>query len=275
MTGSLRSQWEFTPDEIWERLAAHEQAPLSLFADLFTIVDGYLALRTPEALLDEISNDAAQARDAFCGLKGSDFGGETAIADFLASGHEVVSDYGIPGYAELFKLLLRQFLRKYNLRYRLDDPFRLRFLLPGSFSNLYTELQRINVGNPQLLTLWSDFEHSFDRYLRSQDEPDLKVCIANASKYAEGLAGTTCGNNNLALGDLCDKLTDWPHGAVRASLKNLYGFCSNYPGIRHAGNPASQLRVLGGKDSVMISVLLLTFSGYLSPQIDAQVLLGS
>lgn len=275
MTGNFRSQWEFTPDEIWEPLAAHEQAPLSLFTDLFTTVDDYLALPTPVAIFDEMSNDTPKAHDAFCGLKGIDFDSETAVADFLASAHKVVSDYGIPGYAELFKLLLRQFLRKYNLRYRLDDPFKLRFLLPGSFSNLYAELQRINVGNPQLLTLWSDFEHSFDRYLRSQDEPDLKACIANVSKYAEGLAGTTCGNNNLALGDLCDKLTDWPHGAVRASLKNLYGFCSNYPGIRHAGNPASQLRVLGGKDSVMISVLLLTFSGYLTPQVDAQVLLGS
>jgi len=275
MTGNLRSQWEFTPDEIWERLVAHDQAPLSLFTDLFTAVDDHLALPTPVAQFDEITNDTAKAHDAFCALKGSDFASETAVADFIASAHKVISGYAIPGYAELFKLLLRQFLRKYNLRYRLDDPFKLRFLLPGSFSNLYTELQRINIGNPHLQSLWGDFEHSFDRYLRSQDEPDLKACIANASKYAEGLAGFTCGNNNLALGDLCDQLTDWPHGAIRASLKNLYGFCSNYPNIRHAGNPASQLRVLGGKDSVMISVLLLTFTGYLTPQVDAQTVLGS
>lgn len=35
------------PDEIWERLAAHDQAPLSLFTDLFTAVDDHLALPTP------------------------------------------------------------------------------------------------------------------------------------------------------------------------------------------------------------------------------------
>jgi hypothetical protein len=275
MIGSLRSQWELTPEEIWERLAAHDQAPPSLFSDLFRAVDDHLALPTPVAQFEQIINDSAKARDAFCDLKGSDFMNEMAIVHFLESAHEVISDYGIPGYAELFKLFLREFLRKYNLRYRLDDPFKLRFLLPGSFANLYAELQRINTSNPHLRMLWNDFERSFDRYLRSREESDLKVCIANASKYAEGLAGTTCGNNNLSLGVLCDRLKDWPHESVCSSLKNLYGFCSNYPGIRHAGNPASQLRVLGGKDSVIISVLLLTFTGYLTPDLDAQVLLGS
>jgi hypothetical protein len=273
MTGNFRSQWECTPDEIWEPLAAHEQAPLSLFTDLFTSVDGYLALPTPVAVFDEITNDTAKAHDAFCVLKGMDFDTETALADFLASAHKVVSDYSIPGYAELFKLLLRQFLRKYNLRYRLDDPFKLRFLLPGSFSNLYAELQRVNVGNPQLLTLWSDFEHSFDRYLRSQENTDLRTCLSSAHRYAEGLAGSTCGAADT-LGNLCRQIHDWPHVTIREALKKLDGFCSDYPGIRHAGNSTSQLRILGGKDSVLISVLLLTFSGYLSPQIDAQVVLG-
>ena len=61
---------------------------------------------------------------------------------------------------------------------------------------------------------------------------------------------------------------------MRKAFQNLDGFCSDYLGIRHAGNPASQLRILGGKDSVMISVLILTFSGYLTPQVDAQIVLG-
>jgi len=52
----------------------------------------------------------------------------------------ILDDYDITGYGEYFKLLLKGFIRKYNLRYRLDDPFLLRFLLPGSFTNLYLEL---------------------------------------------------------------------------------------------------------------------------------------
>jgi hypothetical protein len=156
----------------------------------------------------------------------------------------------------------------------LDEPFKLRFLLPGSFSNLYAELQRINVGNSHLSCLLKEFEEAFDTYTRDQTETHLKTCISKASNYAEGLASATHGTPGT-LGALCDRLTDWPHDKVKESLKNLYKFCSDYPGIRHAGDPASQLRVLGGKDSVMISVLLIAFSGYLSPQIDAQVVLGS
>jgi hypothetical protein len=57
-------------------------------------------------------------------------------------------------------------------------------------------------------------------------------------------------------------------------LGNLYGFCSNYPGIRHAGNPAGVLRELATRDVTLASLLLLSFSGYLSPIMDEKVVLG-
>lgn len=276
MTGSLRSQWEFTPDEIWERLAAHEQAPLSLFADLFITVDDYLALRTPVARFGEISNDTAKAHDEFCGLKGIDFANETAIADFLPAAYEVISDYGIPGYDEHLKLLLRQFLRKYNLRYRLDDPFKLCFLLPGSFSNLYAEIQRLTAKDKHLSGLTRDFEHAFTEYARSTDPTDLKTCIHKANNLAEGLASNTMkypANNTL--GALCDQIKTWPHDKVKESLKNLYHFSSDFVGVRHAGRPNSCNRDLDQKDCVLTCLLLLTFSGYLTPGVDAQEILGS
>lgn len=276
MTGSLRSQWEFTPDEIWERLAAHDQAPLSLFTDLFTAVDDHLALPTPVAQFDEVTNDTAKAHDAFCALKGSDFASETAVADFLASAHKVISDYGIPGYAELFKLLLRQFLRKYNLRYRLDDPFKLRFLLPGSFANLYAELQRLAATDRHLSDLVRDFEHAFNEYVRSNDPTDLKTCIHKANNLAEGLASNTMNYPaKNTLGALCDQIKSWPHEKMKESLKNLYQFSSDFTGVRHAGRPNNCNRALDQKDCVLTCLLLLTFTGYLTPQVDAQTVLGS
>jgi len=274
MTGSLRSHWEYTPAEIWHKLAEHEQSPLGLFNDLYNLVNDYLLLPGPVPVIEEFRNNPTKAYDVFCELKGTDFTSERAVIEFVEATFEVVSDFGIAGYDEFFKILLRQFLRKYNLRYRLDDPFKLRFLLPGSFSNLYAEIHRVNYGNSHLAGLLRDFEEAFDTYARDQTEAHLKSCIAKASNYAEGLASVTHGTPGT-LGALCDHLVDWPHDKVKESLKNLYKFCSDYLGIRHAGNPASQLRVLGGKDSVMISVLLLTFSGYLSPQIDTQIILGS
>jgi hypothetical protein len=91
--------------------------------------------------------------------------------------------------------------------------------------------------------------------------------------YAEGLASGLAHRND-ALGSLCDRLTCWPHSAVKDALKKLYAFCSDYPGIRHAGNPAGQLRELDGRDAVLLSVLLFSFSGYFSQGLDINELLG-
>lgn len=273
MIGSLRNHWQYTPDEIWEPLAAHEKAPPDLFNDLYDAVEDFLALPTADALFEEIRNDAVKARDAFLALNGTDFKDETAIVEFLEAAYEVIGDYDIPGYVELFKLRLREFIRKYNLRYRLDDPFKIRFLLPCSFTNLYSELQRLNSSDTHLSGLLQDFEHAFDRYARMQDPTDLKTCIAKASNYAEGLASSTHGQPGT-LGALCNQIGDWPHDKVKEALQNLYKFCSDYPGIRHAGSPNGMRRDLSVKDSTLICLLLLGFTGYLSPCVDERSVLG-
>jgi hypothetical protein len=257
-------------------LADHGSAPVDLFTKLFEFVDDYLSLQTPDTLLEHILNDPVKAHEAFLAIKGTDFAGETGIADFLEDAHGVVADYDIPGYADFYAGLVRAFLLKYNVRYRLDDPFKLRFLLPGSFMNLYGELQRLNVGNPHLVTLMEEFEHAFDQYARSLNATDLKTCIARASNYAEGLACAVHGQTRPnTLGVLCNTIGDWPHDKVRDGLKNLYHFCSDYPGIRHAGTAANARRTLDPKDSTLICLLLMAFSGYLSPQLDAQSVLGA
>lgn len=273
MTGSLRNHWEYAAVDIWKPLAAHENAPPDLFNDLYDAVEAFLALPTANALFEEIRNDAIMAHDAFFALNGTDFADETAVVEFLEAAYDVIVDYDISGYAELFKLLLRGFIRKYNLRYRLDDPFKLRFLLPGSFTNLYSELQRMNSSNSHLNSLLQDFEHAFDRYARTQDPTDLKTCIAKASNYAEGLASTTHGQAGT-LGNLCNHIGDWPHDKVKEALQSLYKFCSDYPGIRHAGSPGGMRRDLSAKDSTLICLLLLGFTGYLSPNVDERSVLG-
>jgi hypothetical protein len=174
---------------------------------------------------------------------------------------------------DLYQRLLRNVLRKFNLRYRLDDPFIIRFLLPGSFTNLYTELHRLTTADGHLECLLTDFERAFDTYVRTQDPTDLKTCIAKASNYAEGLASATYGTAGT-LSALCNCLTDWPHDKVKESLQNLYKFCSDYPGIRHAGNPANVRRSLATRDLTLASLLLVSFTGYLLPQLDERIILG-
>ena len=192
---------------------------------------------------------------------------------FLEDAYFVLTDYEIEGFATSYSRAVAGVLQKFNLRYRVDQPFTLRFLLPGSFANLYEELHRLSHDSTHLFGLLADFEKAFDRYVQTQDDTDLKTCIGKASNYAEGIASHTCGEH-LTLGALADQLSDWPHDEVRDALKSIYKFCSDYPGIRHWGNPEGVHRELAIRDVTLASLLLLSFSGYLSPLLDERVVLG-
>lgn len=280
MSGSLRQAWEYFGADLWEPLANYStkgtSAPSDLFSDLFETADDFLSPHPTDAELEEARNNPDMARQRFMALKGTDFASESAIVNFLEEVNKVIADYEITGYEDFYRRLVRDALRKFNLRYRLDEPFTLRFLLPGSFTNLYTELHRLNVGNGHLAGLLTDFEKAFDRYARTQDPTDLKTCIAKASNYAEGLASATAGNpaTGNTLGTLAGRLTDWPHDKMKESLVNIYHFCCDYPGIRHGGTPASARRDLTTRDMTLASLLLLSFSGYLSPLLDEHAILG-
>lgn len=273
MIGSLRNHWTYTMQEIWDPLLSYKDAPEDLFIDLFDAAEKHLGVGTPEALYEQIRNDPVIALVEFKKLKGTDFESELSVAEFLEVAFEVIEDYAIVGLGDKYKSLLRSFIAKYNLRYRLDDPFDLRFLLTGSFANLYNDLRRINGTNVHLQTLWSDFEESFDDYSRDSTDGHLRTTVINASKYAEGLASVTASVSG-SLGDMADLINEWPHPAVKQSLKNLYGFCSDFPAIRHSGNPASASRNLDSRDSILISVLFVAFSGYLTRDLNKQELLG-
>jgi hypothetical protein len=70
-------------------------------------------------------------------------------------------------------------------------------------------------------------------------------------------------------GAMCDKAAVWPHDDVLKSVKALYGFGSDYPGIRHGGTPANQLREVDMRDMVAMTVALAGFTPYFSDLLNA------
>lgn len=197
MSGALGHAWNYLQAEVWEPLAEYTTddtaAPPGLFSDLFAAADEFLSPRPTKGEMEEIRNDPQKARERFLALTGTDFTSESDIVHFLEQTHEVLADYEIPGLTDFFERLLRDMLRKFNLRYRLDTPFTLRFMLPGSFTNLYAELQHVNSSHSSLVDRLNDFEKAFDRFARTQDATDLRNCIHMASNYIEGLASITSG----------------------------------------------------------------------------------
>jgi hypothetical protein len=182
MSGSLRQAWDYLVAELWEPLADYSgkdaAAPPDLFSDLFAAAGEFLSPHPTGTELEEARNNLDKARERFFALKGTDFANESASVHFLEEAQDVITEYEIPGFEDLYRRLLRDVLRKFNLRYRLDEPFTLRFLLPGSFTNLYAELHRLNTSYPHLASLLSDFEHSFD-YTRV---PRMKLTCVHVSR---------------------------------------------------------------------------------------------
>jgi hypothetical protein len=280
MSGSLTQTWGFLGVELWNPLGTYAvrdfEAPDSLFSDLYLIADEFLSPRPTTVDLEEARSNPELARQRFLSLQGTDFASESTIVTFLEAVYSLIDGYDIFGFGDYYKRLIQDLLTKFNLRYRVEIPFGLRFLLPGSFTNLYAELRRLNANNQTMSLLFDDFEKSFDRYVRSGDDTDLRTCIAKASNYAEGLASATAGNptSGNTLGTLASKLKDWPHDKIRQTLIDLYSFCSDYPGIRHGGTPSNVIRVLEIRDLMFASVVLMSFSEYLTPHIDQRVVLG-
>lgn len=277
MSGALRQAWSYLEVDLWEPLAGYANsratAPSSLFGDLYNAAVEYLSPPPTPMSLGEASSDPDRARELFLELRGGDFVSESAIVMYLEQVHRLIEEYEIPGYSARFVRLMTLVQEKYNLRYRVEDPFELRFLLPGSFVNLYDELHKRHAADPHLSNLLAEFEQAFDGYVRNDSVVNLKTCIAKASQYVEGVVGVASGTAG-SLGSMCDHLQLWPHNTIRESLKKIYGFCSDYPGIRHAGNPQAAHRTLETRDLTLASLLLLSFSGYIS-DVDERTVLGA
>ena len=60
----------------------------------------------------------------------------------------------------------------------------------------------------------------------------------------EAIGRTVPGVTGTTLGAICDQVGTWPHDKLKEAMKDLYGFASDYPGIRHGGTPANALRAI-------------------------------
>jgi hypothetical protein len=269
MIGSLLDHWKYTWSDLWSVLARSRRAPDDLFVELYRTVSDFLQNPPEYKQLELIMNDPIQAKQAFENLRGEDLGSELAVISFMEAAFGAIGEFEITRYENLYKRLVKSFIKKYNLRYRVDDPFCMRLILPGLFAGFYDNLTRVNRSDPNLKVLMNNFELSFGSYVRTKQAHELNACISTAFIYAEGIAAKTSGKNK-PLGDLCDYLQCWPHVTVRESLKKLYGFRSDYPGLGHSGSPEGKLRELEPRDAIVVCLILLSFSGYLSNEVSIE-----
>ncbi|MBZ0262047.1 MAG: hypothetical protein K8F90_15790 [Hyphomicrobiales bacterium] len=138
------------------------------------------------------------------------------------------------------------------------------------------EVKALTRADAHLHQLMGEFEEAIRDLRTDSSSGRIKTCIQKQVNLIEAI-GIICPTVTAnTLGQICDQLgalpnSVWPHDKVRDAMKSLYGFASDYPGIRHAGTPASARRDIEMKDLVAITVLLAGFTPYLSHQVDSNI----
>jgi hypothetical protein len=271
MRGEFIGVWSDTWREIWEVLSMHEQAPEDLFCELYRDLVPALKVQPSVEALAEIIGDPAQSRDAFKNIKPDDIAGERVLANFFENTHQALDDLGGDSLSNYYFNLLEGFIGKYSLRYDLRRPCVLCPTLPGVFASLVRDLQALTSQDEHLDSLMKDFENALRDLRMGCSDGRIKTCIQKQVNLLEAIGRTYPGVRGTTLGAICNETRTWPHENVKDSIKSLYGFACDYPGIRHGGTPTHSLRNIEMRDLVAISILLTGFLPYLSNQLDAEI----
>jgi hypothetical protein len=144
--------------------------------------------------------------------------------------------------------------------------------LPGVFASLVHDLRAATSQNAHLDGLMKDFEGAIRDLRTNCSDGHIKTCIQKQVNLLEAIGRVYPGVTEKTLGAICNQVDTWPHEKIKEAMKNLYGFASDYPGIRHGGTPANSLRNIDLRDMVAMSILLAGFTPYLTDGFDADAI---
>ncbi len=241
-----------------------EDVPADVFCELYRELVNAMKLRPSIENLADIIDNSTQARNEFQSITTEQLSGERAVSTFLESAHGVLEDLGGDSLSNRYFNLLNNFIGKFSLRYDLRRPCTLCPTLPGIFASLVNDLNALTSLDAHLDGLMKDFESAVRDLRHDCADGRIKTCIQKQVNLMEAIGRAYPGVTATTLGAICEQVGTWPHEKLKVAMKDLYGFASDYPGIRHGGTPANALRSVDMRDMVAMSVLLAGFAPYLS-----------
>lgn len=271
MRGECIGVWSETWREIWLPLIDHEGVPEDIFCELYRALAPALRSQPSVEALADIIDNPVQSREAFEKTGANEFAGERALVAFFEVAHSALDELAGDELANRYFNLLASFVDKFSLRYDLRRPCTLCPTLPGVFASLVRDLRALTGQDAHLDALMKDFENAVRDLRHDCSDGRIKTCIQKQVNLLEAIGRTAPGVTGATLGAICNQVGTWPHDKLKEAMKDLYGFASDYPGIRHGGTPANAKRPVDMRDMVAMSVLLAGFTPYLAAQLDADV----
>jgi hypothetical protein len=271
MRGEFIGVWSETWREIWLPLIDHEDVPEDIFCELYRAMAPALRAEPSVEALAGVIDNPVQSREAFEKTTANDFPGERALVTFLETAHSALDELGGDELSNRYFNLLAIFIEKFSLRYDLRRPCTLCPTLPGVFASLVRDLRVLTSQDAHLDALMKDFENAVRDLRHDCSDGRIKTCIQKQVNLLEAIGRTAPGVTGTTLGVICNQVGTWPHHKLKEAMRDLYGFASDYPGIRHGGTPASALRAVDMRDMVAMSILLAGFTPYLSNALNSDV----
>lgn len=271
MRGEFVGVWSETWREIWTPLTDQDDVPEDIFCELYRELAPALNVRPSVEGLADVIDDPVQSREAFQKINADDIAGERALVGFFEAAHPALEDLADDALSNRYFNLLGSFIDKFSLRYDLRRPCTLCPNLPGMFASLVHDLRTVASQDTHLDTLMKESENAIRDLRTDRSDGRIKTCIQKQMNLLEAIGSRCPGVSGTTLGAICNEVGTWPHEKVKEAMKSLYGFASDYPGIRHGGTPASALRAIEMRDMVAVSILLVGFTPYLSDQLIAEV----
>jgi hypothetical protein len=270
MRGEFIHVWSETWREIWVPLIDREDVPDDVFCELYRELAQALKARPSVEDLADIIDNPVQSREAFEKTRPEEIAGERTLVAFLESVYPALEDLGGDALSNSYFNLLASFIDKFSLRYDIRRPCTLCPTLPGVFASLICDLRAMASQDAHIDGLMKAFEDAVRDLRYGCTDGRIKTCMSKQFMLLEALGAIAPGVTKGTLGGMCDEIRSWPHAAIKESLKKLYGFASDYPGIRHGKNTKGMLRSIEMRDMVAMSILLAGFTPYLSDQLNAE-----
>jgi hypothetical protein len=280
MRGEFIGVWSETWREIWLPLIDQglgdddEGVPEDVFCELYRALAPSLSPRPSIEAVADIIDNSMQSRQAFETTTAADLAGERALVGFFESVHEALDELGGDELSNRYFNLLEGFIDRFSLRYDLRRPCILCPTLPGMFASLVGELDSLSTTDQNIAKRLRDFKEAVQDLRLGQTEGRVANCVMKQIMFLEAVAAASGRVTGTDLAALCRALEDWPHPAVRQSLLNLYGFASDFPGVRHGTPSAGIKREIDMRDMVAMSILLTGFTPYLESRLSAAAIFG-
>jgi hypothetical protein len=274
MRGEFMGVWSETWRELWLPLIDYEGVPEDIFCELYRALAPALKSKLTVEVLADIIDDRIQSREAFEKARANDFAGERALVAFIEAAHPALDELAGDQLSNRYFNLLSGFIEKFSLRYDLRRPCTLCPTLPGVFVSLVRDLRALTGQDAHHDALMKEFENAVRDLRHDYSEGRIKTCIQKQVNLLEALGRSAPGVTGTTLGVMCNQVGTWPHHKLKEAMKDLYGFASDYPGIRHGGTPANVLRVVDMRDMVAMSILLTGFTPYLESRLSAEAIFG-